>query len=81
VVGPPGQEVDGKVRVGPIEDFQRFIEILALKGQNHQNIHVRIRRGVAISIGAEQDYPLRLEVLDDAVAEVPDGLFVYNDEF
>jgi predicted ATP-grasp superfamily ATP-dependent carboligase len=51
------------------------------KGQNHQNIHIGIRRGIAIGIGAEQDDPLRLELLDDAVAEVLDGLVGYHGRF
>ena len=68
VIRAPGQQIDGKPGIGPVQDFQGFAQVFPFKGQGHQQVYVGIRGRVAISIGAEQNDTFRLEFLDNVIA-------------
>jgi len=77
VVRAANQQVHWERRINAVKDFHRLPEVPSLERKHNQQVDIRVRARVSVSVGAEQDDPVRLELGHDLLAQ--SGFFLKLD--
>jgi hypothetical protein len=71
VFGCANHDVNGKRRIKRFLDSEGLIDLVA-RGHDNQKIYIAVAIRLAVSVRAEKDDPVRLEVLGNALCEATD---------
>lgn len=72
----PHQKINRDARLDFLHDLRGFSGLRTLNRHDDQNVHIGIRRGIPLGVGAKEDDALRLKLLRNLAGELSDGVLI-----